>query len=75
VRSSQELDQLVEQAQKLVQGVNPQQVRDNDDLRSRITGEMAKVQTQLEGMLVTRPRRQIIRLNPSRNGARNATNR
>jgi hypothetical protein len=73
VRSSQELDQLVEQAQKLVQGVSPQQVRDNNDLRSRITAEMAQVQTQLEGMLVTRPRRQIIRMHPSRNGANHAT--
>jgi hypothetical protein len=68
VRSSQDLDRLVEQAQQLVQGVNPQELRDNNGLRQHITAEMGRVQTELEGMLVTRPRRQIIRMGSSAPG-------
>ena len=72
VRSNQELDQLVEQAQQLVQGITPQQLRTNDDLRSRIAAQMGQVQATLDGMIVERPRRQIVRLNPSRNGGNHA---
>jgi hypothetical protein len=73
VNSSQELDRLVEQAQGLVRGVTPQALRDNDGLRQHVTARMTQMQGQLEGMLVERPRRQIIRSNPSRNGASHAT--
>lgn len=68
LRSSQELDQLVEQAQQLVQGVTPQDLRDDNQLRQQIATDMAQVQSQLETLLVDRPRRQIIRTNPARNG-------
>ena len=37
-----------------------------------IAAEMTQVQTQLDGMLVERPRRQIIRASPSRNGGSHA---
>jgi hypothetical protein len=73
VRSNQELDQLVEQAQQLVQGVSPQDLRDNDDLRTRIAAQMNAVQVDLDALLVERPRRQIVRLNPARNGGTHAT--
>jgi hypothetical protein len=73
VRSNQELDQLVEQAQQLVQGVTPQELRTNDDLRSRIATQMGQVQATLDSMIVERPRRQIVRLNPSRNGGSHAS--
>jgi len=72
VRSNQELDQLVEQAQQLVQGVTPQDLRDNNALRAQIATEMTQVQTNLETMIVDRPRRQIIRSNPSGNGVNHA---
>jgi len=68
VRSNQELDQLVEQAQQLVQGVTPQDLRDDNQLRQQIATDMAQVQSQLETLIVDRPRRQIIRANPARNG-------
>jgi hypothetical protein len=68
VRSNQDLDRLVEQAQQLVQGVSPQDLRDDNDLRHRIATDMAQVQTSLEGMMVERPRRQIIRSHPAGNG-------
>jgi hypothetical protein len=70
VRSSPELDALVEQAQRLVQGVTPQQLRDSGELRQRIAEEMARVQTRVEGLLTDAPRRRLIRNRPSANGGR-----
>jgi hypothetical protein len=61
VRSSEQLDQLVEQAQRVVRGVQPQTLRDDTSLRQRIAAQLAGVQSQLEGMLVDRPRRSILR--------------
>src|SRR5262249_27547395 len=72
VRSSQELDDLVAQAQQLVQDVTPQRLRDDAALRQHVASEMAQVQSQLEGMLVERPRRQLVRPAPSRNGGSHA---
>jgi hypothetical protein len=68
VRSNQDLDRLVEQAQQMVNGVTPQDLREDGDLRHQIATDMGQVQTRLEGMIVERPRRQIIRSNPSGNG-------
>jgi len=39
----------------------PQQLRDNDSLRQRVSRQMATVQAALDGLLVDRPRRAIIR--------------
>jgi hypothetical protein len=72
VRSSQELDQLVEDAQNLVKGVSPQDLRDNEGLRRQVASAMVQVQTQLEGMIVDRPRRQIIRPQAQANGGSHA---
>ena len=57
---------LVAQAQELVQGVKPQDLRDNDGLRRLVASEMAGVQTSVERMIVDAPRRRIIR--PQVNG-------
>ncbi len=72
VGSSQELDRLVEQAQGLVRGTTPQALRDHDGLRQQVAAQMAQVQTQLEGLIVDRPRRQLIRRGPSTNGGGHA---
>ena len=72
VRSNQELDGLVNQAQGLVQGVTPQDLRGDAGLRTQIAGAMSRLQTQLAGMLVERPRRQLIRPGPSMNGGSHA---
>ncbi len=61
VRSSEELDQLVERAQQVVRGVQPQQLRDDAPLRKQITNQLASVQSALDGLLVDRPRRAILR--------------
>ena len=61
VRSNQELDALVEQAQRVVRGTDPQALRDSDGLRQNIASQLSRVQAELDGMLVDRPRRRIVR--------------
>jgi hypothetical protein len=61
VRSNDQLDELVEQAQQVVQGVEPQQLRDNQTLRQHVATQLADVQSVLDGLLVDRPRRNILR--------------
>jgi hypothetical protein len=75
VRSNGDLDQLVEEAQRLVRGVTPQDLRDNDSLRRQVATQMASVQSQLDEMIIDRPRRSIIRASPSRNGGNHAVAR
>jgi hypothetical protein len=60
-RSSAQLDDLVAQAQRVVQGVEPQQLRDRADLRQHVATQLTQVQTALDGMMIDRPRRRIIR--------------
>lgn len=61
VHSSEQLDGLVRQAQDIVQGVQPQELRDDASLRQHIATSLASVQAALDGMLVDRPRRRIVR--------------
>jgi hypothetical protein len=63
VRSNRELDELAEQAQRLVQGIQPQALRDNEALRQQVATQLSQVQSVLDGMLVDRPRRRIVRNN------------
>jgi hypothetical protein len=61
VRSSDQLDRLVADAQRVVRGVEPQALRDNADLRQHVATELSRVQSVLDGLLVDRPRRNILR--------------
>jgi hypothetical protein len=61
VGSSAELERLVAQAQEVVRGVAPQELRDDGRLRRSIATELAGVQSVLDGLLVDRPRRNIVR--------------
>jgi hypothetical protein len=61
VRSNADLDALVQQAQRVVQGTDPQNLRDNNSLRQHVASQLSRVQAELDGMLVDRPRRRIIR--------------
>jgi hypothetical protein len=61
VRSSEQLDQLVAQARQIVRGVEPQQLRDSGSLRQHVATQLAGVQSVLDGLLVDRPRRNILR--------------
>ncbi len=61
VRSSEQLDNLVTDAQRVIRGVDPQDLRGNDGLRQHVATEMSRVSSVLDGMLVDRPRRNILR--------------
>jgi len=61
VRSNEQLDELVAQAQRVIRGVEPQALRDSVDLRQRVATQLSGVQSVLDGLLVDRPRRNILR--------------
>ena len=61
VRSDEQLDDLVNRAQQVLGGVEPQQLRDSGTLRQQIATQLAGVQSSLDGLLVDRPRRNIQR--------------
>ena len=61
VRSSDELDHLVQQAQEAVQGIAPQHLRDGVSLRQQVCRDLTAIQSSLDGLLVDRPRRNILR--------------
>jgi len=61
VRSNEQLDSLVADAQRIIRGVEPQDLRDNAGLRQHVATEMSRVQSVLDGLLVDRPRRAILR--------------
>ena len=61
IRSNADLDALVEQAQRVLSGVEPQQLRLNADRRRQVATQLAGVQATLDGLMVDRPRRSIIR--------------
>jgi hypothetical protein len=61
VRSNQQLDELVAQAQRAVRGVAAQDLRDSQSVRLEVAAQLARVQTSLDAMLVDLPRRRILR--------------
>jgi hypothetical protein len=61
VRSNQQLDELVVQAQRAVRGVAAQDLRDSQSVRQEVATQLATVQTTLDAMLIERPRRRILR--------------
>jgi len=61
LNSDSQLDELVDQAQRVVRGVGPQQLRDDQTLRQHVATELSAVQSVLDGLLVDRPRRNILR--------------
>jgi hypothetical protein len=61
IHSNGELDKLVETAQEAIQGIQPQAVRDSQALRQQISSQLSAVQATLDGLLVDKPRRRILR--------------
>ena len=61
IRSNEQLDNLVEQCHQIVGGVQPQQLRENGGLRQQVATQLSGVQSILDGLLVDRPRRNILR--------------
>ena len=65
VGSNQQLDELVETAQRAVKGIAPQDLRDSDTIRQQVTTQLAAVTATLDAMLVDAPRRRILRPLPA----------
>jgi len=61
VRSNEQLDSLVSQCQQVVDGVQPQTLRESSELRQAVATQLSGAQSVLDGLLVDRPRRRIIR--------------
>ena len=61
IGSNEQLDNLVDQVQDIVRGVKPQQLRDQQSLRQHLATELAAVTSVLDGLLIDRPRRNILR--------------
>ena len=61
IGSNEQLDGLVTQAQQILSGVDPQSLRDRNALRQSVSTKLSSVQASLDGLLVDRPRRNIIR--------------
>jgi hypothetical protein len=69
VHSSDQLDRLVSEAQNFVRGVEPQTLRANETLRQHMATQLSSVQAALDGMLVDRPRRNLVRNRAAAGGA------
>ena len=61
ISSNADLDGLVERARNVINGVQPQQLRDSQNLRNHVASQMASIQSNLDQLLVDRPRRRIQR--------------
>ena len=68
VRSSAQLDELVGQATRIVSGIPAEDLRKSESLRQHVATQLAGVQSVLDGMLIDRPRRRLIRNALSQNG-------
>tara|TARA_R110002072_G_scaffold145460_1_gene291978 strand:+ start:126204 stop:127100 length:897 start_codon:yes stop_codon:yes gene_type:complete len=61
VGSNDELERLVDQAQNVLHGVRPQALRTSGELRQHVATQLSGVQSVLDGLMVDRPRRNILR--------------
>lgn len=61
IGSNEELEKLVESARQVINGVDPQDLRDRASLRDRVARSLTEVETSLEELMTDRPRRNIIR--------------
>jgi len=69
IRSSPELDALVEQAQQTIMGIEPQTLRDSNRLRQMVARDFEQIQAAVGDLLVDRPRRNILRRGQTGAGA------
>jgi hypothetical protein len=69
IRSSPELDALVEQAQQTITGIEPQTLRDSNRLRQMVARDFEQIQAAVGDLLVDRPRRNILRRGQTGAGA------
>jgi hypothetical protein len=63
IRSNAELDELVGRAQRVISGVDAQDLRNSSSMRSATLRGLSSIQAMLDGLLVDRPRRNLVRRN------------
>jgi hypothetical protein len=61
IGTDESLEQLVGQAQSLITGVVPDELRQQESLRTRISNGLVRLEASLDGYMTDRPRRNIIR--------------
>jgi hypothetical protein len=61
LRGNDQLEELVRSAQALVAGVEPGDLRGSAGLRQRMSRDLTRVAAEAEGLMVSRPRRRILR--------------
>jgi hypothetical protein len=61
IRSNTDLDTLVEEAEQVISGIEPQQLRDSNRLRQMVANDFQQIQAAVGDMLIDRPRRNILR--------------
>ena len=61
VGSCEELDDLIERARSIVEGVQPDELRNRDALRERVAQQLGQVRQSLDVLMVDAPRRRILR--------------
>lgn len=61
IGSSDELDRMVSDVQGIIDGITPTGLRNNQTLRQHVSTELSRVQASLDGLMVNRPRRNLLR--------------
>ena len=61
IRSSTELDTLVAEAEQVITGIEPQQLRESNRLRQMVARDFEQIQASVGDMLLDRPRMNILR--------------
>ena len=69
VHSNPELDALVDPARQVITGIEPQQLRDSVRLRQMVANDFTRIEQAVGGLLVDRPRRNILRCGQTGAGA------
>ncbi len=70
IGSSDELDRMVAEVRRIVGNTTANDLRNSEFLRKQVSTELSRVQANLDGMMIDRPRRNLIRRNGGGNGNR-----
>jgi len=60
IGSSEDLDRMVNNVQRIMDGTTPESLRNSDSLRQQVSSRLSVVQSELDGLMVDRPRRNLI---------------
>lgn len=62
VRSNAQLETLIAQANDLVSGVNPADLRKDQELKTTLRAQMSELKTSLDSVVAAAPRRRVLRM-------------